>query len=71
MNGSIRKRGQNSWQLIFDLPRGADGKRKQARHTVHGTKREAEAKLRELLAERDKGGYVAPTKETIEAFLAR
>jgi len=71
MNGSVRKRGKNSWQLIFDLPRDADGKRKQTRHTAHGTKRDAEAKLRELLAERDKGGYVAPTKETIESFLAR
>jgi len=39
MNGTIRKRGKNSWQLIFDLPRDADGKRKQARRTVHGTKR--------------------------------
>ena len=51
MNGTIRKRGKNSWQLIFDLPRDADGKRKQARRTVHGTKRGAETKLRELLAE--------------------
>ena len=37
MQGTIRKRGKNSWQLIFDLPRGADGNRHQARHTVHGT----------------------------------
>jgi len=71
MNGTIRKRGKNSWQLIFDLPRDADGKRKQARRTVHGTKRGAETKLRELLAELDKGGYVAPTKESIESFLVR
>ena len=71
MNGTIRKRGKNSWQLIFDLPRDADGKRNQARRTVHGTKREAETKLRELLAELDKGGYVAPTKESIESFLVR
>ena len=49
MNGYIRKRGKNSWQIIFDLPRELDGRRKQARRTVHGTKREAESKLRELI----------------------
>ena len=36
MNGSIRRRGKNSWQIIFDLPRGADGKRKQARPQFTG-----------------------------------
>ena len=71
MNGTIRKRGKNSWQLIFDLPRDADGKRKQARHTVHGTKRDAEAKMRELLSGLDKGEYVAPSKETVSSYLAR
>ena len=56
MNGYIRKRGK-SWQIIFDLPRDADGKRKQARQTVHGTKRDAEAKMRELIGGLDKGEY--------------
>ena len=71
MNGSIRKRGKSSWQVIYDLPRGADGKRRQARHTVHGTKRDAEAKLRELISASEKGDYVAPNKETVEEFLWR
>ena len=71
MNGYIRKRGKNSWQLIFDLPRGGDGRRKQARRTVRGTKREAESRLRELISGVEKGDYVTPTKETVGEFLVR
>lgn len=71
MNGHIRKRGKNSWQLIFDLPRDADGKRKQARRTVHGTKREADSKLRELVSGLEKGDYVTQSKESVGEFLTR
>lgn len=71
MNGHIRKRGKNSWQLIFDLPRDADGKRKQARRTVHGTKREADSKLRELVSGAEKGDYVTPSKESARSYLAK
>ena len=72
MNGYIRKRGKNSWQIIFDLPgRELDGRRKQARRTVHGTKREAESKLRELITGVEKGEYVAPNKESVGSYLAK
>src|SRR3990172_6582554 len=71
MNGFARKRGKSSCQLVFDLPRGPDGRRRQARHTIRGTKREAEVKLRELLYAVDRGEYVRPTKETVGAFLGR
>jgi integrase len=71
MKGYIRKRGANSWQLIYELPRDVDGRRKQGRQTVHGTKRDADAKLREILTSLDQGGYISPTKETLGAFLER
>ena len=71
MKGFIRKRGADSWQLINELSREADGKRKQAIHTVHGTKRDAETKLRELLTAAERGDYVTPTKETVGSFLER
>ena len=71
MRGYIRKRGKDSWQIIFDLARGVDGKRRQARHTVRGTKRDAEARLRELITSLDKGDYVPPCKETVSWFLQR
>jgi len=71
MEGYIRRRGKDSWQIIYELPRGADGKRKQGHQTVHGTKRDAEAKLRGVLTALDKGDYVTPSKETLGAFLER
>ncbi len=71
MAGTTRKRGENSRQKIFDLPQGLDAKHNQARHTVHGTKREAEAKLRQLLTAVDKGEHVGPSKESVEGFLHR
>ena len=45
MRGSIRKRGDRSWQLVYDLPRGGDGRRQQRSETVQGTKRQAQARL--------------------------
>ena len=36
--GSIRKRGERSWQIVYDAPRGADGKRRQQYETIQGAK---------------------------------
>ena len=51
MKGSIQRRG-DSWRLVLDA--GADpvtGRRRQTIRTVHGSKRDAQARLNELLAE--------------------
>ena len=69
MRGSIRKRGTRSWQLVYDLQRGADGKRRQRYETVQGTKREAQARLTQILDSLRRGRYVAPTRLTIAGFL--
>lgn len=37
--GSIRRRGDRRWQLGYDVPRGADGWRRQHYETVQGTGR--------------------------------
>ena len=58
--GYIRKRGDRSWQLVYDVPRGADGKRRQKYETVRGTKRQAEARLAEVL-----GTPSPPQQETV------
>ena len=50
MNGSIRKRGEKSWELAIDLGRDAGGRRRRKFVSVKGTKREAQKKLRELLS---------------------
>ena len=69
MNGSIRRRSKDSWELTIDLGRDADGKRKRKFVSVKGTKKLAEQKLRELLTTLDKGMPLDISKATVGEFL--
>lgn len=72
MTGHIRRRGQRSWEIKFDL--GTDpltGKRLTRYHSFKGTKREAEAELVRLKDGANRGDYVDPTKTTLTEFLDR
>jgi len=69
MNGSIRKRGKNSWELTIDLGNDADGKRRRKFVAVKGTKSQAQRKLRELLSLSDKGIPVDTQKITFGPWL--
>lgn len=70
MKGSVRKRGKNSWAVIIDLPRDPEtGKRHQQWHTVHGTKKDGERVLRELLHSVETGSYVKPSRITLGQWL--
>ncbi len=71
MKGHIRERGKNTWAIVLDLGRGADGKRKQKWHTVHGGKREAQRELARLLNEINTGSYVEPAKLTVAQYLEK
>jgi integrase len=71
MNGSIRKRGEKSWELTIDLGRDEKGKRLRKFANVKGTKAEAQRKLREILASVDKGLPVDISRITIGEFLQR
>lgn len=69
MRGSLRKRGSN-WYAIIDLPREADGQRKQKEISLKtSSKREAEKKLSELLQEVHGGTYVDATSLTVTAYI--
>lgn len=70
MIGHIRRRGERSWEIKFDL--GTDpltGKRLTRYHSFKGTKREAEAELTRLKAGADR--YVDPSKVTLGQFIDR
>jgi len=70
MTGHIRRRGERSWELKFDLeadPRTC--KRITKYHSFKGTKREAQAELVRLKAAADRGDYVNPAKTTLSQFL--
>jgi integrase len=64
MRGHIRRRGKNSFELKWDVPREEGG-----RHIVYrsfkGTRREAAAELARLLARAADGGHVDPSKLTV------
>ena len=70
MRGHIKQRAKGSWSIVIDVGRDPrSGKRQQQWHTVRGTKKEAEAKLRELLHALEKGAYVRPQRITLGEWL--
>lgn len=69
MKGHIRPRGKGTWVIVLDVGRDEKGERRQKWHTVHGTKRDAEAELAQLLHELNTGGYVEPAKLTVAQFM--
>jgi Phage integrase, N-terminal SAM-like domain len=72
MTGHVRRRGERSWEIKFDL--GIDpvtGKRETRYASVKGTKKDAQAKLTELLSEHARGVAVDPSKETLTSFADR
>ncbi|SDR31356.1 Integrase [Rhizobiales bacterium GAS113] len=69
MIGSISRRGQSSWRLKFEGDRGPDGLRNIQRCTVRGSRREAEAKLAELVAAVGSGRYVEPSSIAVGDFV--
>jgi len=57
VKGSIKKgRIVGTFYLRVELDRGAKGKRRRMRETFRGSRREAEARLRDLLRESETGG---------------
>jgi integrase len=58
LRGHLRKRSPGSWQITVDRGRDpASGKRRQHMETVRGSKRDAEARLAELVTEIEGGRY--------------
>ena len=59
MKGHIRPAGDGRWQLTFDIaPDPVTGLRRRRSRTVRGTRKAAEAQLRELIAEVEGSGWV-------------
>jgi len=71
MNGSIRSRGNGTWELTIDLGRDPSGKRRRKFTNVKGTKAQAQQKLRGLLSLTDKGIPVNTQKITFDQWLAK
>jgi integrase len=70
-DGQIVTRGKRKWLVRWYVGAGSDGKRRYHSKLVHGTKKDAQAKLNEVLRNRDLGTYVEPTRMTLDAYLDR
>jgi integrase len=72
MTGHVRRRGERSWELKFDIRSDpATGRRQTRYHSFKGTKREAEAELIRLKEMANRGDYVDQAKTTLAEFLDR
>jgi integrase len=68
MRGSIRKRGESSWELKIELER-INGKRHRRFVTVRGSYKEAQKELTRLLGAADDGTLPDPTRMTVGEYL--
>jgi integrase len=69
MRGSLRQRGEGTWQIRLTDHDPASGQRKWRSVTLRGTKKQAEAELTRLLRDMDTGTFTVPTKVTVREFL--
>lgn len=70
MIGNVTRRGKHSWRLKFDVGRDPQTGVRLTRYvTVRGTKKDAQAELTRLLASRDSGTFVEPSKVTLGEYL--
>jgi integrase len=67
--GHIRERGPGSWEIRYELPRLADGRRRTRTLTIKGSKRDAQRELRQALAAVDAGTHVDRSKITVAQLL--
>ena len=72
MRGHItRGRAAGTWYLRVELQHGGNGKRRQRRETVRGTKADAQRRLHELLVEVEAGGYADAQRLTVAKIAER
>jgi integrase len=73
MSGHIRRRGERSWELKFDLGRDPITGKRRIRYVsgFKGTKRQAEIELARLVAQNAAGEGVDPSKATVAEFAER
>lgn len=72
MAGHLTKRGENSWRLHAYIGRDAQGRRRYATKTVHGTKREADRALAAFVTEvsRDRTASSAAESMTVSQVVS-
>jgi integrase len=70
MRGNIRKKADRTWEVSVELDRDPEtGRRRRRWERVYGTKKDAEARLAQLLHEQETGLSVDPSRLTVAAWL--
>ena len=67
-NSSPVPRSGGTWSFVVDLP-DVNGKRRQLRRRGFPSKKAAQTQLTALLADKNRGALVAPSKATLGSFL--
>ena len=68
LKGSIRKRGQNTYQVRIFLGKDESGRQLTHTKTIHGTKKDAEKYAREAVYRIDAGQFAVQSDLTLEDF---
>src|SRR5262249_26972598 len=71
MRGHIRERSPGRWAIVIDVRDPATGKRKRRWHSFRGTKREAQTRCAQLIAELESGTSIDPARVSVAAYLDR
>jgi integrase len=73
MKGHLRERpkGSGNWAIVLDVRDPQTGKRKRRWHSFKGTKREAQVRCAQLIAEAQGGAAVNPSRIAVNQFLDR
>ena len=71
MRGHIRGRSPGCWAIVLDHHDPMTGRRKRRWHSFKGTKRQAQIRCAELVAELQSGTSVDPVKVLTREFLDR
>lgn len=71
MTGHIRRRGERSWEVKYDIGTDAAGRRKTRYASFKGTKKEAAVELAKLVAAASAGEQVDPSRVTVGEFVTR
>ena len=69
MAGSVTRAGKGTWMYAVDLPRGADGRRRQRRRRGFATKKAAEEALRQFLGHLVRGGDPFGDRTTFAEYI--
>ncbi len=70
MRGHLRKRVEDTWSLVVDIGSNPiTGMRRQKWFTIKGTKRQAERRQAEIVAEIEGHEFYEPTRITLATWL--